>query len=310
MTKKKLLVSLIVLSLGLQLCLASNKNVGTTSGQFLKIGLGGKPTGMSGAYTGIVDDVSAIYWNPGGLGFITKKQILAQHIEWFQDIKYEYLAYAHPIKDLGTLGVALHYLYIDDIERRLGDTDLADGTFGAKDRAGVLSFSRIFLEVLSVGLNLKYISSTIDNYEADAFAFDLGFLYKTPVEKLNCGLVVQNLGTKMKFIEEEDPLPLIVKLGFGYKPFFDDLTCGLDVNFPNDNDVNGAVGLEYALHFFKDKFCLPVRAGYKTLNDFEAVDGLSAGIGFCFTGYGSIDVAWSPYGDLGDTYRMSVLFEF
>lgn len=38
---------------------------GTSSAEFLTIGIGARAIGMGGAFTGLADDVSAGYWNPG-----------------------------------------------------------------------------------------------------------------------------------------------------------------------------------------------------------------------------------------------------
>ena len=43
------------------------KKVGASGGQFLKIPVGARATGMAGAFNAISDDVTAIYWNPSGL---------------------------------------------------------------------------------------------------------------------------------------------------------------------------------------------------------------------------------------------------
>ena len=40
---------------------------GTTAAPFLKIGIGPRAIGMGGASTATADDITAIYWNPGGL---------------------------------------------------------------------------------------------------------------------------------------------------------------------------------------------------------------------------------------------------
>ena len=40
------------------------------AGEWLQIGVGGRPKGMGGAYVALVDDVTSGYWNPGGLSKI------------------------------------------------------------------------------------------------------------------------------------------------------------------------------------------------------------------------------------------------
>ena len=40
------------------------------AGEFLAIGVGGRPLGMGGAFVSLVSDVTAGYWNPGALARI------------------------------------------------------------------------------------------------------------------------------------------------------------------------------------------------------------------------------------------------
>lgn len=281
---------------------AGHRMVGTTGAQFLKIGIGARPIGMGGTYAGIADDVNTIYWNPAGLAQIKGKELSAQHIVWFQEVNYEYLAYAQPIGNLGTFGLAISYLYLDDIERRETDTDTPIDTFRAADGALTLAYGKKLSKNLLLGVNLKYIYQTIYDKIAQGAAVDLGALYQF-TSKLQVGLVAQNLGTPIEFIEQSDPLPLNIKLGVGYKLLKDKLTLGLDVNYPMDNNLNANIGAEYNLKF--GNFSFPIRAGYKTLNDFKTIDGLGVGLGFSWTGY-ALDIAWVPYGDLGNTYRVSL----
>ena len=43
--------------------------VGTTSAQFLKIGVGAKAIAMGGTFVAQANDLSALYWNPAGLAY-------------------------------------------------------------------------------------------------------------------------------------------------------------------------------------------------------------------------------------------------
>ncbi len=285
---------------------ATHKYVGTTGAQFLKIGIGARPIGMGGTYAGIADDVNTIYWNPAGLAQITGKELMAQHIVWFQEVNYEYLAYAQPMGKIGAFGLSVSYLYMGGIEKRTSDTPAPDSTFGAWDGALTLAYGKKLSKNLLLGGNLKYIYRTIDDKMAQGGAVDLGALYRF-TNKLQVALVAQNLGTPMKFIDQGDPLPLNIKLGVGYKLLKDKLTLGLDVNYPIDNNLNANIGAEYNLKF--GNFSFPLRVGYKTLNDFKTIDSLGVGLGFSWTGY-ALDIAWVPYGDLGNTYRVSLKIKF
>ena len=54
----------IILLIALAMISAQSK-VGTSSAQFLGIGVGPKSIAMGGAFTSIADDASTLYWNPG-----------------------------------------------------------------------------------------------------------------------------------------------------------------------------------------------------------------------------------------------------
>lgn len=303
----------MILLVGTSGSYAANKNVGTTGAQFLKIGSGARPVGMGRAFAGVADDVNSLYWNPAGIGQLAKPEFTAMHLEYFQDINYEYLGYAQPLGGFGNLGFSAIYLNMSDLEKRaadtiVGNTDTWDGSkFKASDSAGILTYAKGFGESFFAGLNLKYINSKIETESGTAFAGDIGGLYKLS-SSLTTGLVVQNIGSKLKFIEEGDNLPLNVKLGFGYKALKDALTLGLDLNYPTDNDFNAAAGGEYLWRFGED-LGLAIRTGYQSGTDLGSLSGLSAGAGFSWRGYG-LDFAWVPYGDLGTTYRFSIMAKF
>ncbi len=46
---------------------AANSNAGTAAYTFLKIGTGAKSQAMGGAFVGLADDATALYYNPAGL---------------------------------------------------------------------------------------------------------------------------------------------------------------------------------------------------------------------------------------------------
>ena len=127
-------------------------------------------------------------------------------------------------------------------------------------------------------------------------------LYKTAVKGLDLGLVVQNLGQEIKFVNGDAPLPLNLKLGVSYKPL-DDLILAADLNFPRNDEFYGSIGLEYWI-----KKMIALRAGYKSGPQDEG-NGVSAGLGFNISKF-MIDYAFSPYGDLGENHYISFSVRF
>ncbi len=141
-------------------------DAGTTAATFLKIGVGARPSGMGEAFLAVADDVNAVYWNPAGLAFLKRQEVTAMHSEWFQDIRYDFAAYARPLQNY-TLGGSLTGLFIKkELERRsggAGENDPfnpitnAEGTFGAYDLNVSFSYARKLNRQWGLGTNFKII---------------------------------------------------------------------------------------------------------------------------------------------------------
>ncbi|MCK4418849.1 hypothetical protein KAV79_03495, partial [Candidatus Aerophobetes bacterium] len=80
------------------------------------------------------------------------------------------------------------------------------------------------------------------------------------------------------------------------------LTLAIDIAKPQDNQVYYCLGAEWSL-----RNVLALRVGYKTNQDIG--NGITAGIGLKM-GKTSIDYAYVPYGDLGNTHRISLGIKF
>ena len=83
----------------------------------------------------------------------------------------------------------------------------------------------------------------------------------------------------------------------------------LDVSAPIDNEINGGIGVEnnYKL---SDNINVAWRIGYNTkTTDVGGLGGCSLGLGGNFKRY-RVDYAFVPFGDLGDTHRISIGISF
>ncbi|MFH1367755.1 MAG: PorV/PorQ family protein [Elusimicrobiota bacterium] len=291
---------------------------GTTSATFLKLGVGSRPNAMGGTFAGLADDVTAMYWNPAGLGRLKNPELHLTHNEVFENIRHDFAAYCFP-KWNGMLGIAIFGLYMPkDIEKRggLNESDPyepispVEGYFTAYDMAAQVSYGRKYRKNTFTGASFKVIRQTIDTESAYGAALDLGILHQFESAPLSAGFVIQHIGTPIKFINTGYDLPLNIKLGAAYR-WNERLMTTLDFNQPNDNYLFTSAGMEYSILRF-----MAVRAGYKyRLNGLELGDlsGLSAGVGFIFPLTNSrlkFDYAFLPYGVLGNSHRISIGVEF
>lgn len=284
-------------------------DVGTSGAAFLKIGPGARPAGMGEAFTGVADDIHAAYWNPAGLATLKTAELTGMHMQYFQNINYEYAAFAYPTERYGTLGLSLTNLHTDDIQRRAADTDAPIDTFGASDDAYWLSYAYPLTDRLSLGANAKYIRQTLDSTISNAYAMDGGLLYDLGWKSAKAGASLQNFGTQVKFADESDPLPLTMRLGVSARPLNPDLLLSSDLIIPRDHQLGLAFGGEYHRTLW-DGIGYSLRAGYRTDSDVSGFSGVSAGGGLDFGPRVSCDFAWVPFGDLGNTYRYALHIKF
>ena len=274
---------------------------GTNGAAFLKIPAGARPASMGGAFTAVADDAHAAVWNPAGLAQLEKSEITATHNQWFQSARQEFLAGAFPT-GMGTFAASVMTLSVDSIDRRLGDTAEADGSFASMDGAYGLSYGRAWGSRWSAGLGLTYVRQTLDGHSAATPAATFGALWKTPYRPLTLGASVRHLGGDLTFDEEGDPLPLTATLGAAGRFWDNKILLAIDGNWVRNETTHVAAGFEYSQPLFTDATG-HLRAGYNTAaTDVAGQNGYSLGLGLSLPRWG-VDMTYAPYGDLGDTFR-------
>lgn len=301
---KTFILSLAITAVTVSVCSAANSHAGASTAQFLKLGAGARASGMGEAFVGVVHDAAAIYWNPGGLSTLRGGSLSFMHAAWFEDINYQWAAYACPVRGFGIVGAAVQYLSYGSLEKR-DATGLDGGTLSPSDMAASLSYAGN-IGRYGVGMNLKYITTTIE-HSAAAVAADIG-VQRALGPRLTVGCVAQNMGSGMTFISEEDPLPMTIKLG-GAWAITRNWLAAVDANAPNDDDIGYGAGTEYACRL-GTAARVAARLGYTTsTRDTGRLNSVTAGLGVTFQEY-TIDYAYVPYGNLGSTQRVSLTINF
>lgn len=284
--------------------------VGTSGADFLTIGVGARALAMGGAFSAVDTgaDANAVNWNPAALGFVDKANVTASYNSLFVDENQGYMGYAAPIgkdKDAGVWAAGVNYLSVSKIERRAGDTENADSTFSNQNYAASLSYAKAFNDQLSAAASLKYVRTALDTLKENAMAVDAGVLARTPVENLTFGVAMRNLGTNIG----PDSMPLIFKGGAAYKMLSSKLILDSDIDWlMTERRGYWSLGSEFWV-----SPNLAVRAGYQFGHGSDQLQsklvGLGAGLGVKFNRF-TMDYAFIPYGDLGDTHRVTLGLRF
>ena len=276
---------------------------GGTTASFLKLGSGARATGLGGAFTAVSDDLNALSYNPAGLASLKKSAIGFTRAEMVEGVSYNFLGYSRPVAK-GTIGLGVNYLSQSSIEGRGANREVT-GKFGASDTAINLAYGRALTARSGFGVNFKYIASHISDESANGWAVDAGWQYKAPVKGLNLGVAVQNIGPKMKFMDEGSSLPLTAKAGMSYM-VLDNILLAFDVNRRvNDKKTVFCFGSEFAVFngfFMRAGYLKSAASGGNSLAD---SGGFKAGFGLKLRSF-NLDYAVTPFGDIGKAHTISL----
>ncbi len=281
----------------------SDGDRGTTGANFLKIGVGARASGMGGAFVGIADDATSIYWNTAGLAQLEQQEIVFVHNEWYQDVKYEYFGYSLPVKSRSTLGFSITYLNLGSFQG-YDVLDNPTSDFSAYGAVFCAAYAYKISPDISLGVGLKGIQEKLEEEKASSLALDFGFIYRPG--RFSLGIAYTNLGSSMKFIQEKEPLPSKLTLGIGYKLFQDRVSLGWDLELPRDDKPVLKQGLEYG---YEESVFLRLGYEYKTSAQNLGGTGVSLGGGFKYSNW-EIDYTYSPNQELGDSHRISLAYRF
>ena len=113
----------------------------------------------------------------------------------------------------------------------------------------------------------------------------------------------RNLGQDIEFDSESSSLPEHIVFWAGHNSLGGNLTLALDFIRPQDASSYIAAGLEY--HLLQ---MLNLRVGYNGNNHFVG-NGITYGVGLNFHSW-TLDYAFVPAGELGDTNRISASYRF
>ena len=314
----------------------STSKVGTTAGQFLKIGVGARAHAMGGAQVAVPGDISAMYYNPAALSRLqVNSELTFNHADWLADIDYDFFGGILPLGDLGTVGLSILALSIPEDVVRTVDFPEGDGRhWDASSLAIGVSYARNLTDRFSIGFNLKYVQEDLWSESASGVAIDVGTMYMSEVPGLILGASISNFGSRMQLngrdtYFNEDPdgnvgsgpnnipsqyrmgeydLPLIFRIGLSMEVFrMEDmrLVTAVDAAHPNDNTEYLNSGAEFSW-----REIIFARLGYKSLFLRDAEGGFTWGLGFHYgivnTATIKIDYGFADYGLLKDVQYVSV----
>ncbi len=291
----------------------NNPRAGTRAFNFLKIEVTARPVSMGGAFTGLADDESALYYNPAGVAVLEGKHYILAYQNNVFDMQSGFIGYIHPLGYNKKASIYLNYLNYGDFIRtdELGNEE---GTFSGSDLVFGFGYAMNLENDLQVGATLKLIYEKIDIYSAHGFALDLGLRKSLNYGRASVGVMIQNLGVQMSNFTksgDKDPLPLRFRAGGAVLPRGLPVNLAGDIVLPTDNDAYVAIGMELV-----EVKPLYLRLGwssfgsnYKTGASGDDLSGFTAGFGVEYNNM-HFSYAITPQAELGTSHRITLTGSF
>lgn len=312
---------------------AAQRKAGRNGGVFLEIGAGARAVALGSAVTALGNDANQIFWNPAGTA-LTDQQTFSTALsyrDWIADLSYTSAAVGYNL-GIGTATLGIQYFgvsdipasrqngYTDPILQELVTDDNTSDTYDYSDIAVSASFSRYFFDRLTLGATFKVVNESIDGVNASAIAFDFGSVYRVGFSGWQIGARLNNLGTSMRFYNQDNPLPLNFSIGTLIYPVRSEtvsLMLAADATKPQDSQQLLYGGAEVAFYDL-----LFLRGGYKfnysgTSDDETAqrpaidtsVEGASFGGGLQYDVGGmliAVDYAFTQMDLLNDVHQFTL----
>lgn len=345
-------IFLVILIIGLFLATAvfsqqedyppeSINRVGTTAATFLNIPVGARSVALSGAYTGLADDATALYWNPGGAAKIKRITLAVNHANLYAGITHDFVGLVMPIGQ-NVLGVSLIMLNSGDIDVTTVDEPEGTGeSYNVNSMAAGITFGRQLTDRFSVGFTVKLINEKIWRSNATGMAVDIGSSFETGLLGSKIGMSISNFGPKMRMEgpdminyrrpDPNDPdngynpeillkakdwsLPLVYRMGLvvdligGISPYMQNeknrVTAIIDAYDAIDSPLKSSLGVEYEWNKM-----IALRVGYKI--NYDAAEFSFGGGLILATGNRPITVnyAFADYKDLNYIHHFFISMGF
>jgi hypothetical protein len=299
------------------------------STEFLNAGVGARAEGLGNAFASIVNDATAIYWNPAGLSDLRHVQVHGTHAERFAGaVNVDFLGIGVPFGMRSALGVGLVRLgvddipitrktdpsrpliYVDDRGQTVVNPPIVEKMVDDQEMAFLLTVSFRRSDRVAVGVNMKTIYKSIGDFSAWGLGFDVGILVQ-PSPSLRLGMVLKDATSTLVAWRDgrTEAVPPRLRIGAAWSKSWRKWTVLPAIDFESGFnrmgkasqlhagmlDVNTYGGVEIGYH---DRIFL--RVG-------DSRGRLTVGTGFQISAF-LIDYSFTRHSDLGNSHRVSVGF--
>ena len=221
-------ILLVILS-ALPLCAAS-----TSGADFLKVDTGAFAAAAGGAFTAVLQGVNSLRYNPAGLAWQSKKELLFTVKPWIGDTLFLSVSYIEPVNSKKGIAMGLDLTVFSSLSiEQIGIGGESMGSDALTDLAGSFFLSyKLPMEGLSIGGGVRFIFRDVMDYYVYGIALDLSVLYRTTFlsfsssrhKNFSIAVTLRNLGPDLNYSDStvgdwSSHLPTSLNIGICYEFF-------------------------------------------------------------------------------------------
>jgi len=212
---KKLIVIVTLLTCSI---IGNAQQAGTYTYDFLNLANSARVGALGGNQVGLADDdINLVFNNPANLTSAVNTDLTLSYVPYVSGINIFYSGYAHHIEGIGTFGVGIHTINYGNFDRADNDGNL-QGTFSAAEYAIQLSYAKMLSQNLHLGISVKPVISSFEQYNSFGLAADVGMMYQSTNQLFSAGLVVKNVGSQINtYNNTYESMPTDIQIGISKK---------------------------------------------------------------------------------------------
>ncbi len=283
-------------ALGAALPAHAASDAGGVPGSWLTGYAGARSLGMGGAFVGVADEALGALWNPAGLQFMDQNQLMFENVRLFDEASMNGIGFAVPGTWLPTMGLSMVTLRSGDFQRTNEMND-ALGTFNANETAYLFTVARGLSKNVAVGVNLKVVQQSVEDFSAGGFGTDLGAIWQvTPT--LRAGATLMDLGgPSLTLRDTKETWPSMFRGGLSLSVFGGRGLVAAELDQSGETGSTFRTGTEYWI-----QNVMALRVGM----DGERATG---GVSYRFAPQYQVDYGVSDH-PLGLTHRIGLRYRF
>ena len=193
---------------------------GGYSSSYLQRNVGARAIGMAGAYTAVVNEPAAIFYNPAGIGYLDEIPLVNSSISLLGLGRVNSsLAWAQELSPTFGLGASFNSFYGGSFTAR----DVKGNPLGTMDDFQYsLSVAGSYkIEFMSMGATLKYLGSSLgsSSLSASGVSLDLGTKFDV-YDLFSFGMSIQNVSGMMFWNNDastRDDIPYTIRTGIAFE---------------------------------------------------------------------------------------------